>query len=116
MVAGMEGQAGIKRLKMDSMARDPVKDRLVAQIKAFQRQGDEARELWRVFCDTNLASILDPNRHEPHVLDQFVKINNVPELDAFPSLPPMEPVKETLVFKIKAYQRRGNDEKDHWYN
>jgi hypothetical protein len=97
---------------------DPAKDKLIMQIKAFQRQSDENRDMWRRFCDDNHASVLDPARHEASVLFDFVARFNVPEPDAgfLPMDGPVDPAKEALVVKIKSWQRGNIDAKEAWYN
>jgi len=121
---GLDGPA-LKRQKIETAggisSGDPMKDKLVTQIKAFQRQGDDNRELWRRFCETNLASVLDPNRHEVSVLQHFVTACGVPEAEA--SIGPMmmggpmvgsDPEKDALVQLIKTFQRQGQEQKDAW--
>jgi len=125
----IDGGMGIPGMAMPGMGSgDPVKDRLVNQIKCFQRLGDDRRDMWRTYCEANLSSILDPNRHEVGVLQQFVTSYHVPEADAsmlsslpFNNLMPamgasLDPEKDALVAKIKTFQRNGPEQKDAWYS
>lgn len=48
------------------------KANLVDQIKGIQRSDANAKQAWWEFCDTNLAGVKDPNRHDEHILQQFM--------------------------------------------
>jgi len=118
----LDGPA-LKRMKLEGggiSSGDPAKDKLVFQIKAFQRQGDDNKELWRRFCETNLASVLDPNRHEVSVLQHFVTACGVPEAEApmmsgaSMAMVGLDPEKDNLVQLIKTFQRQGQEQKEAW--
>jgi len=51
---------------------DPWKDQLVAKIKAFQRSGEDQKQAWWTFCDSQEGKNRDPARYEADALQQFV--------------------------------------------
>jgi len=55
-----------------------TKDALVSRIKAYQRSGEEPKQQWWLFCDTQLSGIRDPSRHDVEVLEQFISQFFVP--------------------------------------
>lgn len=73
----------IKRLRLitpttgnalpEAVAQVPgvAKDALVAQIKAYQRMGEEQRTAWQNYCDRKLGGARDPARHDTNSLLQF---------------------------------------------
>merc|ERR1719282_1910770 len=48
-----------------------LKDTLVAQVKNFQRQGEQQKELWSMYADMYLNGIRDPARHDAATLHEF---------------------------------------------
>merc|ERR1712051_448114 len=91
---------------------------LVNRVKAFQRMGNEQKELWGAYADTYLSGVRDPSRHDAATLEEFCTNHQVPELGAAtPSfsggmgaiMEPMDPEKDAIVQRIKAFQR-GNPE------
>lgn len=56
-----------------STSGDPEKDRLVAQVKTYQRQGDLQRGVWQSYCDEHLGGVRDPARHKKEVLQMFMQ-------------------------------------------
>jgi len=56
---------------------DPVKDQLVAQVKAFQSANQEQKEMWHEYADTHLGGTRDPARHDVASLQQFFSTDQV---------------------------------------
>merc|ERR1719414_2274896 len=56
------------------------KDQYVQQIKNFQRQGTEQKELWGAYADTYLGGVRDPSRHDLSTLQEFCFNHNVPSV------------------------------------
>lgn len=52
---------------------------LVSTIKEMQRSDSNAREAWWEYCDTQLAGVRDPNRHDSHVLQEFLARQGNPD-------------------------------------
>mmetsp|Transcript_122768 Transcript_122768/g.342073 ORF Transcript_122768/g.342073 Transcript_122768/m.342073 type:complete len:253 (+) Transcript_122768:133-891(+) len=57
---------------------DPVKDALVARIKAYQRSSEDARVHWSAHCDQQLGGVRDPARHDVNTLQMFIASYGVP--------------------------------------
>lgn len=82
---GMGGDDGnpAKRMRTDmGGSGDPVKDQLVAMIKAYQRLGDEYRQVWSQYAETYLGGKMDPNRHDTATLQEFCTNHEVPQVPA----------------------------------
>lgn len=104
---------------------DPAKDQAIAKIKAFQRQGETQKDAWHAYCDTNLAGMYDPSRHDTSVLEQFVTLQGIENI-AVPAITAggmgmgygmgMDQKKSELVMKIKTYQKSGDTQKEGWHN
>lgn len=103
------------------------KDQLVQQIKSFQRQGEQQKELWGTYADTYLNGIRDPARHDASTLQEFCQNHGVPPISGGGMGPTSmstggmgtsatDPAKEVLVQRIKQYQKSGNDQRDEWHN
>lgn len=101
-------------------AGDLLKDQLVQQVKAWQRQSAEQKEIWHTYADTQLGGVRDPARHDTATLQGFARTYALPSLAPDPAPPPRpgsgDPVKDKLVQQVKAYQRKGQTEKDTWHN
>lgn len=69
----MGGRPGAKRMRTES-----AKDGLVNRIKAFQKSGEEQKQLWWDHCDSELGGVRDPNRHDMTTLEDFVVNYEVP--------------------------------------
>merc|ERR1712151_474 len=97
---------------------DP-KDALVGKIKAFQRQGDDAKAVWHSFCDSNCGGIYDPSRHDFATLQTFIENNGLQNMNMGGAKPfdtrPFDPVFNELVDKIKNYQRMGDAQRTTWH-
>lgn len=52
--------------------RDPEKEWQVKRVKDFQKQGEEYKQCWYNFLQTQGTSNYDPNRHEASVLKTFM--------------------------------------------
>lgn len=52
--------------------RDPEKNWQVKRVKDFQKQGDEYKQCWYDFLQTQGTTNYDPNRHEAAVLKAFM--------------------------------------------
>lgn len=99
--------------------RDSQKEQLVSMIKAYQRQGQEERELWWNYCDKELGGVRDPSRHDRKILQQFASAYGVPDLGtglANAYMPGSDAVKDSLISRIKAYQKAGDENKETWYS
>jgi len=105
---------------------DPTKDALVARIKAFQKGSEQQKELWGSHCDTNLRGVRDPARHDVASLESFIATYGIPDIDtdsyeyevqveSNSYMPGGDPLKDTLVNRIKAYQRSGEAQREAWY-
>mmetsp|Transcript_17060 Transcript_17060/g.37450 ORF Transcript_17060/g.37450 Transcript_17060/m.37450 type:complete len:404 (+) Transcript_17060:46-1257(+) len=109
---------------------DPVKDSLINRVKSFQRQGDQNKQLWWMYCDNFLGGVRDPSRHDSSKLQEFVDAHGVPEAqprDRMPggslqatslpaAVPGLDPVKDKLVNAVKSYQREGEMHRELWWN
>lgn len=93
---------------------DPAKDLLVEQIKVFQQLGDRQREAWWEHCDLNLGGIRDPSRHDASILQNFVMAYGVYKAVAGRTSQDLDPVKASLVSRVKAFQRNP-EQKEAWY-
>jgi len=50
---------------------------MVLKVKAFQRLGQEQKDAWHAYCDTNLGGSRDPSRHDEATLGQFCAMHGV---------------------------------------
>jgi hypothetical protein len=132
---GMAAGKGAKGKVDASMDDSPHKQRLVASIKAYQRNPDQ-KQCWWDFCDQELAGVKDPNRHDIHTLQRFIRDYDVPDsgtgapMASFDrpsfgaptySRAPIgqgatDPDKQHLVDRVKAYQRSSLENKEMWYS
>merc|ERR1719350_2704488 len=53
-------------------------EKLVAQVKAFQRSGPEAYELWSAYAVAYLQGTRDPSKHDAATLREFCENHHVP--------------------------------------
>lgn len=111
-----------KRAKTDRPAQaapvgpaDPAKDLLVEQIKIFQQLGDLQKEAWWEHCDLNLGGMRDPSRHDASVLQNFVIAYGVYKAVAGRTSHDADPLKASLVARIKQYQRVDKSQLEAWY-
>jgi len=96
-----------------------TKDYLVSQVKAFQRIGDQQKELWGTYADMYLGGVRDPNRHDAATLEEFCINHGVPAPPAggpqgSTPVGPMDPAKESLVMRVKTYQKASRDQSELW--
>merc|ERR1740129_1186637 len=56
---------------------EPSKDQLVFKVKAFQRSSEEQKQAWWTHCDTSLAGVRDPARHDATTLQAFLSSHGV---------------------------------------
>lgn len=96
---------------------------LVAQVKAFQRMGDDNNQLWGMFVDGGFDGIRDPSRHEAATLQEFVETHGVPPLDEGASGGGSggaylggghDPAKDELVQRVKTFQKASKDNSEMW--
>merc|ERR1712110_410932 len=78
-----KGGPAVKRARMveGCMAQstgDPQKDELIVRIKAFQRSGEEQKQMWWTYADAELGGKRDPAKHDVSTLDAFVALYGVP--------------------------------------
>merc|ERR1712137_530916 len=108
----MGGEPAFKRLRTTSGGND-----LVAQVKAFQKEGEGQKNAWHHFCDVQMNGIRDPSRHDNATLQNFLKSNGnaAARTVAKPSMRPNGNVNSHHVAKIKAYQKQGPEEKENWH-
>lgn len=97
------------------------KDMLVNRLKAYQRSSPDNKELWATYTDTYLGGVRDPNRHDEATLTEFCDNHGVPNVGEASAMGamgamggPMDPEKEMLVTKIKAYQKQSPECKEAW--
>jgi hypothetical protein len=100
---------------------DPVKDQLVQRIKNYQKLGQQEKELWWNHCETHLGGVRDPGRHDVATLQDFVNNYQVPEmpLNPLPTTGPYvigsDPFKDSLINRVKTFQKMGEEQKNLWY-
>lgn len=134
-----EGEAPLKRIRDSGMGMGVLgsvsseKDQAVAQMKAFQRMGQEQKELWDHYSDTYLQGVRDPSRHDLATLQEFMANHHIPPTPlsgllargsgggggAGPSTMTGlggigNSEKMQLVNQVKAFQRMGVEQKDLW--
>lgn len=51
----------------------PMREQLVAKVKEIQRSGNDAKQAWWDYCDSELGGVRDPNRHDPQLLHHFLQ-------------------------------------------
>merc|ERR1711957_303836 len=74
MGMGMSGGPPAKRMRTEQVSSgDAMKDKLVMQVKDYQRSGEEQKQTWWSFCDEAMGGIRDPAKHEKNVLQQFLR-------------------------------------------
>lgn len=95
--------------KRKSTSSDSVQQELVAQIKVFQRSGEEQKQTWWAFCDSQPGKNRDPARYEVDVLQGFVQEHGMPGLQG------NEKERAELVAKIKGFQKSGEEQKQTWW-
>lgn len=96
-----------------------TKDYLVAQVKSFQREGQQQKELWATYADLYLGGVRDPNRHEYATLLEFISNHNLPPPPANWGIGsalqgPPDPLKDQLVLRIKSFQKVGPEQREVW--
>jgi len=123
MMGGGMDMHPMKRMRMMRMqmmeAADPEKDSLVAKIKSYQKGSAQQKENWWSYCDSQLGGVRDPARHDAETLMDFIRSYGVPEAaSAAPSfsLIPMYPIRDSLVARIKEFQRSGEPQREAWYS
>eukprot|EP00931_Biecheleriopsis_adriatica_P028506 TRINITY_DN1698_c0_g1_i3.p1 TRINITY_DN1698_c0_g1~~TRINITY_DN1698_c0_g1_i3.p1 ORF type:complete len:231 (+),score=50.53 TRINITY_DN1698_c0_g1_i3:114-806(+) len=82
---------------------------LISKIKDFQRSGEEQKQAWWTFCDSQGGGNRDPARHEAHVLQNFLAQHGI-QVDTGNSF-----LKGELILKIKDFQRSGEEQKQAWW-
>mmetsp|Transcript_43824 Transcript_43824/g.95415 ORF Transcript_43824/g.95415 Transcript_43824/m.95415 type:complete len:367 (+) Transcript_43824:27-1127(+) len=97
---------------------------LVDQVKSFQRQGKECKDVWVAFCDQNLQGVYDPARHDSTVLQQFLESQGTYSSGSYSTAysPPAsqqlvgmnDPGRQELVDQVKAFQKLGKDHTEEW--
>lgn len=103
-----------------------MKDALVQQVKAFQRSGEEQKEIWWQYADTHLGGVRDPSRHDAGTLQEFCQNHQVPSAGSNGAgggagkggggMGAADPGKSALVERIKSFQRASPDSKELWWN
>jgi len=94
-----------------------TKEYLVAQVKAYQRLGEQQKELWGVYADTYLGGVRDPARHDGASLQEFCANHGVPpppSSQGAAAALAMDPAKQTLVMRVKAFQKAGVEQAEAW--
>jgi len=102
---------------------DPTKDRMVLAIKAYQKAGEQQKQTWWTFCDSQLGGNRDPARHDTETLLQFIERYGVSEPSASPTgmtggLSPRGPTQQNsqLIATIKTFQKAGEQQKQLWWS
>lgn len=107
---------------------DAGKDALVAAVKSFQKESEENKNVWGMFCDMNLGGKRDPAKHEASVLQKFLMSNGAGPagggVSARPTPSMVSPYvpaaaagpagAEGLVARVKAFQRAGVEQRELW--
>mmetsp|Transcript_106946 Transcript_106946/g.300747 ORF Transcript_106946/g.300747 Transcript_106946/m.300747 type:complete len:467 (-) Transcript_106946:94-1494(-) len=98
--------------EQDDVHVQPAPDqRLVEEVKAMQKSDESYKIMWHEFCDTGLAGVRDPARHDSATLRRF--------LSSLPSVPPVTATKPSapsaLVDKVKQAQKTSTEWKDKWH-
>jgi len=114
--------------KVGATGSDARKDQLVQRVKAYQRSGQEQKDAWHTYADSQLGGVRDPARHDASALQDFIMAHDVPPASE-PAAKRMkdssgaplgtaveDPVKQSLVLQIKAYQRANQQQKDTWHD
>jgi len=57
---------------------DPLKESLVARVKAYQKTSREQAGMWQAFCGANPGAAYDPVRHDVAKLQEFCALYGVP--------------------------------------
>lgn len=114
--AGVPAQQGV--------LRRGSKEYCVAQVKNFQRLGEQQRDLWAAYADTYLGGLRDPNRHDYATLQEFCENHHVPPPPGVQQWQAPPPTKagifgaddfhDDLVRRIKAYQKTGAEQGEAW--
>lgn len=98
-----------------------TKDQLVQAVKMFQRQGEQNKEAWASFCEQSLQGVRDPARHEVAVLQQFLMSHGALPVTTASGcaggcvgMPSVDPIKDALVSRVKAFQRMGESQREQW--
>eukprot|EP00406_Dinophysis_acuminata_P044207 CAMPEP_0179306464 /NCGR_PEP_ID=MMETSP0797-20121207/50145_1 /TAXON_ID=47934 /ORGANISM="Dinophysis acuminata, Strain DAEP01" /LENGTH=312 /DNA_ID=CAMNT_0021016129 /DNA_START=89 /DNA_END=1025 /DNA_ORIENTATION=+ len=89
------------------------KDQLVDEVKRIQRSSVENKEVWYSFCRMQGTSSYDPTRHDEAFLEKF--LSNMKSGSAPISALALSD-KATLVNRVKAFQRSGQENKELWYS
>jgi len=122
---GLASEPPQKRMRegssMGASTGDPVKDSLVNRVKSFQRQGEQNKQLWCMYCDNYLGGVRDPARHDSSKLQDFVEAHGVPEAPPRDrmgggAVASMDPAKDKLVNAVKSFQREGEMQRELWWN
>mmetsp|Transcript_14419 Transcript_14419/g.21834 ORF Transcript_14419/g.21834 Transcript_14419/m.21834 type:complete len:334 (-) Transcript_14419:127-1128(-) len=102
------------------------KEYYVAQVKHYQKLGEQQNTHWGAYADQFLNGVRDPNRHEGAVLKEFCDNHGVPpppeDWGVTSGAPPagvqapivMDSYKEQLVQRIKAYQKASKEQGETW--
>jgi len=115
-VLGSMGANGPPGRKNQSTG-DPQKDILIAKIKAFQKRGEDEKQVWHAYCDGSLGGVYDPSRHANDNLQVFIDQNGIQDIPIPASVGqggagPANP----LVTRIKAFQKMGEPQKQAWHD
>jgi len=121
----------MKRLRLDAdggalamSSGDPLKEKLVSMVKAYQRESVEQKETWARYVDTYHGGVRDPSRHETATLKEFVRLNIDASFRA--AAPPSRPRlmlgapgggssgQDQLVDRIKSFQKSSSSAKEAW--
>lgn len=93
------------------------KDQLVQTIKVLQRQNEGVKEIWGTYCDTHFGGMRDPARQDASALETFLQLHGFAVSYGETGKPVVstgDAVKDTLVSKIKTFQRQGESQKETW--
>lgn len=108
--AGAGDGSGGKRSSKRAFSGDFVKGELIKKIKEFQKSGEEQKQTWWAFCDSQGGGNRDPARHETEVLQGFLAEQGIQGVQGNAFL------KSELVNKIKAFQRSSEEQKQAWWD
>eukprot|EP00928_Gymnodinium_smaydae_P009973 TRINITY_DN1373_c0_g2_i1.p1 TRINITY_DN1373_c0_g2~~TRINITY_DN1373_c0_g2_i1.p1 ORF type:complete len:301 (-),score=52.40 TRINITY_DN1373_c0_g2_i1:396-1181(-) len=115
---GGKGASTKRKRSDDAPTGDHELDALINRVKAFQRSGDDQKQMWWNHADTVLGGVRDPKKHSAEVLNEFVMSYGVPPLEALPQKAGRTEGDESdaLVNRIKAFQRSSDENKKQWWN
>merc|ERR1711871_56161 len=101
---------------------DTEKGQLVGLVKAYQRRGEQQREQWLQYVDSNYGGVRAPARHDTSTLQVFLagvgagySSDIASASGCMPCSSQEDMEKSQLVMKVKGFQRQGDAQKLAWH-